>query len=253
MTDYNNALDYSSQWLDIIRQENFPEETQAKWIIEQSTQNFAEHFNRGWLEYRKSVTEAGDWASVEWSGSGSAFIDVMGRKYIDWLGGFGMMDLGWCHPEVVEAVIAQVKRSPMPSQELIDPLRGVLAKLMAEITPKPRPKPFSIPRQPMPEQPPSVRVKNFNEVPYGFNADPAGHSPRPADPGPVSQPGSVELGPDGAASLPSAAQRVLMSVRVPTKMWSAVRAHSSRGDEASSSLGLGGDPHQQNAKHHGNE
>jgi len=25
--------------------------------------NFAEHFNRGWLEYRKSVTEAGDWAA----------------------------------------------------------------------------------------------------------------------------------------------------------------------------------------------
>jgi putrescine aminotransferase len=135
MTDYNNALAYSSQWLDIIKQENFPEETQARWIIDQSTQNFAEHFNRGWLEYRKSVTEAGDWASVEWSGNGSAFTDVMGRKYIDWLGGYGMMDLGWCHPEVVEAVIAQVKRSPMPSQELIDPLRGVLAKLMSEITP----------------------------------------------------------------------------------------------------------------------
>ena len=135
MSDYNTALAYSTQWLDIIRQENFPEETQAKWIIEQSTQNFAEHFNRGWLEYRKSVTEAGDWASVEWSGNGSMFIDVMGRKYIDWLGGYGMMDLGWCHPEVVEAVIAQAKRSPMPSQELIDPLRGALAKLMAEITP----------------------------------------------------------------------------------------------------------------------
>ena len=135
MTDYNNALSYSSQWLDIIKQENFPEETQARWIIEQSTRNFAEHFNRGWLEYRKSVTEAGDWAAVEWSGNGSAFTDVMGRKYIDWLGGYGMLDLGWCHPEVVEAVIAQVKRSPMPSQELIDPLRGVMAKLMAEITP----------------------------------------------------------------------------------------------------------------------
>ena len=32
-------------------------------------------------------------------------------------------------------MIAQVKRSPMPSQELIDPLRVVLAKLMSEITP----------------------------------------------------------------------------------------------------------------------
>jgi acetylornithine/succinyldiaminopimelate/putrescine aminotransferase len=133
--NFDTAISYSSQWLDIIKQETFPEESQAKWIIEESKTNFAEHFNRGWLEYRKSVTEAGDWASVEWSGKGSTFTDVMGRKYIDWLGGFGMMDLGWCHPEIVEAVIAQVKRSPMPSQELIDPLRGVLAKLMAEITP----------------------------------------------------------------------------------------------------------------------
>jgi glutamate synthase (NADPH/NADH) small chain len=42
---------------------------------------------------------------------------------------------------------------------------------MAEITPKPRPKPFSIPRQPMPEQPPQVRVNNFREVPYGLTPD----------------------------------------------------------------------------------
>jgi len=133
--NYTNALNYSSTWLDIIKQENFPAQEQAKWIIEESKNNFAEHFNRGWLEYRKSVTEAGDWASVEWSGKGSTVTDVMGRKYIDWLGGFGMFDLGWKHPEVVEAVTAQLHRSPMPSQELIDPLRGVLAKLMAEITP----------------------------------------------------------------------------------------------------------------------
>ena len=133
--NYDNALSYSNQWLDIIKQGNFPEEAQAKWIINESKNNFAEHFNRNWLEYRKSVTEAGDWASVEWSGMGASFTDVMGRKFIDWLGGFGMFDLGWCHPDVVEAVTAQVKRSPMPSQELIDPLRGVLAKLMAEITP----------------------------------------------------------------------------------------------------------------------
>ena len=46
-----------------------------------------------------------------------------------------MMDLGWGHPEIVEAVAAQLKRTPMPSQELVDPLRGVLANLMAQITP----------------------------------------------------------------------------------------------------------------------
>ena len=59
MTDnYDHALDYSNRWLEIIRQDGFPEEEQAKWIIEELKHNFAEHFNRGWLEYRKSVTEA---------------------------------------------------------------------------------------------------------------------------------------------------------------------------------------------------
>jgi len=98
-------------------------------------ENFAEHFNKGWLDYRKSVTEAGDWAVTEWTGSGAIFRDVLGREYIDCLGGYGLLDLGWSHPEVVQTVKAQLNRTPMPSQELIDPLRGVLARLMALITP----------------------------------------------------------------------------------------------------------------------
>jgi len=133
--DFGGALDYSSRWLDMIRRTEFPSIEEAHQIIEESKQNFAEYYNRNWLEYRKSVTEAGDWAAVEWTGSGAVFQDVLGREYLDFLGGYGMMDLGWSHPEVVAAVRAQLERTPMPSQELIDPLRGVLARLMAEITP----------------------------------------------------------------------------------------------------------------------
>src|SRR5512140_764592 len=133
--NYEDALDYSNQWLQIIKQAGFPAEQQAKWIIEESKHNFAEHFNRNWLDYRKAVTEAGDWAAVEWTGSGPIFRDVLGREYLDCLGGYGMMDLGWGHPEIVEAVRAQLGRTPMPSQELIDPLRGVLARLLCTITP----------------------------------------------------------------------------------------------------------------------
>jgi len=132
---YENALTYARQWLEIIKQTERPNQEQAEWIIHESLHNFGEHFNRGWLDYRKSVTQAGQWAAVEWTGRGATFEDVLGRKYIDFLGGFGMMDLGWSHPEVVAAVQAQLLRTPMPSQELIDPLRGVLARLLAEITP----------------------------------------------------------------------------------------------------------------------
>ena len=42
---------------------------------------------------------------------------------------------------------------------------------MADAKPTPRPKPFSIPRQPMPEQPPEVRRSNFREVPFGLTPD----------------------------------------------------------------------------------
>jgi putrescine aminotransferase len=133
--DYEDALDYSSRWLDLIQKVESPTVEEAHTIIDESKYNFAEHYNRNWLEYRKSVTEAGDWAAVEWTGSGALFQDVLGREYLDFLGGFGMMDLGWSHPDVVATVKAQLNRSPMPSQELIDPLRGVLAKLLATITP----------------------------------------------------------------------------------------------------------------------
>jgi putrescine aminotransferase len=130
-----DALDYSERWMEIIHKPQVPLELGRK-IIEESKYNFAEYFNKGWLEYRKSVTEAGDWAATEWSGSGAVFQDVLGREFLDCLGGYGMLDLGWSHPEVVAAVRDQLTlRTAMPSQELVDPLRGVLAKLMALITP----------------------------------------------------------------------------------------------------------------------
>src|SRR5512136_2310774 len=128
------ALAYSQRWIDIIRNPVVSEE-EGKRIIEESKTNFAEHYNRGWLEYRKSVTEAGDWAATEWTGSGAIFRDVLGREFIDCLGGYGLLDLGWAHPEVIDNVRHQLGKTPMPSQELIDPLRGVLARLIAQITP----------------------------------------------------------------------------------------------------------------------
>jgi putrescine aminotransferase len=125
---------YAAKWLATLAEPTIGED-QAKAVIEEAKTNFAQYFNAGWLEYRKSVTEAGDWAATEWTGRGAIFQDLLGRQFIDCLGGYGMMNLGWGHPEVVAAVRAQLERTPMPSQELIDPLRGVLGRLMAQITP----------------------------------------------------------------------------------------------------------------------
>jgi putrescine aminotransferase len=128
------ALNDSQRYLDIVQKQQLGK-SETEWLIETTVNNFAQYYNSGFIEYRKSVAEAGDYAAVEWTGRGATFRDVLGREYIDCLGGFGLFNLGWAHPKVVGAVQAQLQKSPLPTQELLDPLRGMLAHLLAEITP----------------------------------------------------------------------------------------------------------------------
>ena len=128
------ALNDSTRYLDIVQKQQL-EKSEAQWLIETTVSNFARYYNSGFIEYRKSVAEAGDFAAVEWTGRGATFRDALGREFIDCLGGFGLFNLGWAHPTVVGAVQAQLEKSPLPTQELLDPLRGMLAHLLAEITP----------------------------------------------------------------------------------------------------------------------
>lgn len=104
-------------------------------LIRHTLENFEDFYNRGFLTYRKSVAEAKDFAALEWSGHGSMMRDLLGREYIDCLGGYGIYNMGICHPKIVEAVKAQVARMPLSSQELLDPLRGALAELIGELAP----------------------------------------------------------------------------------------------------------------------
>src|SRR5439155_4322788 len=104
-------------------------------IITHTLENFDDYFNRGFLHYRKSVAEAEDFAAIEWTGQGSIIEDIMGRKFIDCLGGFGVYNMGIRHPKIIAAVKAQLERMPLSSQELLDPLRGFLAELLGELAP----------------------------------------------------------------------------------------------------------------------
>ncbi len=106
-----------------------------RWVAETTYQNFANHINKGFLEYRKSVTETNDFALTDWYGEGSILRDVLGREYIDMLGGFGLYSPGIRHPKIVAAAKAQLDRNPQYSQEMLDPLRAHLAKVIAKLTP----------------------------------------------------------------------------------------------------------------------
>lgn len=104
-----------------------------KAIHDDSIVNFNENVNPGWLEYRKSVST--DSAFVEWEDDNEVFRDLDGTEFIDCLGGFGIFACGHGNPEIRKTVQAQLNRYSLHSQELVDPLRGYLAKILAMITP----------------------------------------------------------------------------------------------------------------------
>lgn len=134
-TKYADVYEYTNKVLGLIEKEDVtPEE--AAWITKETVNNFRDHVNPGFLTYRKSVTKDGQFAAVEWKDSGSdCFTDVNGKEYIDCLGGFGIYNVGHSNPKVLKAVMNQMKRQPLHSQDLLDPLRAILAKILADLTP----------------------------------------------------------------------------------------------------------------------
>jgi putrescine aminotransferase len=129
------VYDYTQTVLDLIDARQITPDD-AKWITQETVESFRNHVNPGFLEYRKATNVDGAEAVVEWSDAGpNSYRDVTGREYIDCLGGFGIFNVGHRHPKVVKAVTDQLRRQPLHSQDLLDPLRAMLAKTLSMLTP----------------------------------------------------------------------------------------------------------------------
>lgn len=117
------------------RAKDIPDGTKKEMVTE-TIRNFDQYVSPGWLQYRKSVSSESDgYAVLEWEDGGAYFYGLCGEKFLDCLGGFGIFTAGHSEPEIVDVVKAQLDRQGLHSQELLDPLRGYLAKAMAEVTP----------------------------------------------------------------------------------------------------------------------
>lgn len=111
-----------------------PEE--KKQMVEETLHYFDHYVSPGWLKYRKSVSSDSEGGAVlEWQDEGAYCYGLNGEKFIDCLGGFGIYTCGHRNPEILEVVKAQLDHQALHSQELLDPLRGYLAKAVADITP----------------------------------------------------------------------------------------------------------------------
>ncbi|MDU6925250.1 putrescine aminotransferase [Franconibacter helveticus] len=130
-----SALACTAHALNLIEKQTLSHE-EMKTLNREVHDYFQQHVNPGFLEYRKSVTAGGDYGAVEWQAGGlNTLVDTQGQEFLDCLGGFGIFNVGHRNPTVVSAVQAQLAKQPLHSQELLDPLRAMLAKTLATLTP----------------------------------------------------------------------------------------------------------------------
>ena len=100
-SDKQAALQEATRVLQYILKDELTEDDKNQ-IVKDSIDNFNEHVNPGWLNYRKSVST--DATFVEWEDSQETFKDTHGKEFIDCLGGFGIYTAGHRNPEIVAAV-----------------------------------------------------------------------------------------------------------------------------------------------------
>jgi putrescine aminotransferase len=130
----DEVLAHTRRYLELIAGREMPKKDKEAFIAE-TVESYERYLNRGFIGYRKSVTEAGQFAALEWKGQGSTLWDLLGREYIDCLGGYGIFGAGINHPTVMKAVTDQMRRMALNSQELLEPWRAALGKVLAGVTP----------------------------------------------------------------------------------------------------------------------
>jgi putrescine aminotransferase len=128
------VLQHTHRYLELVAGREMSTEEKKAFITE-TVDSYERYSNRGFISYRKAVTQAGQFAALEWSGQGAILHDLLGREYIDCLGGYGIFSAGINHPKIVKAVTDQLGRMALNSQELLEPWRAALAKVLAEVTP----------------------------------------------------------------------------------------------------------------------
>ena len=100
-------------------------------LTEECFDSFDQYSNR----WPKPIREWESGQIVEWEGEGAFIRDINGRTFIDCLGGYGVFTLGHRHPDVINAVKAQLDRLALHSQKLLNPVAYEAAKRLASISP----------------------------------------------------------------------------------------------------------------------
>jgi acetylornithine/succinyldiaminopimelate/putrescine aminotransferase/predicted amino acid dehydrogenase len=109
-----------------------PSSFSVRALADRAARRFARHINPVLL----GVAGKGGLVKTFVRGQGMKLWDADGRSYLDFVGGFGAMNLGHNHPAVARAVAAALEQqAPGFAQAGVNPLAAAQAEQLVEVTP----------------------------------------------------------------------------------------------------------------------
>ncbi|MHB8840302.1 MAG: aminotransferase class III-fold pyridoxal phosphate-dependent enzyme, partial [Candidatus Aquicultor sp.] len=106
-------------------------EAEAEQIIEETLEKYEKYVNPGFARLMRFLG-----TTVEVKTEGPYMYDIKGHKYVDFLSGHGVYNLGYCHPKVVKAVEEQLKMIAQTSaRTIMNKPMADLCERLAKITP----------------------------------------------------------------------------------------------------------------------
>lgn len=106
----------------------FPDDPEGLTLA--TIEKYRRHFGEGLA----NILQFGGYG-VEWSAEGSLIYDAQGKEYIDCVGIYGVMALGHCRPEVVQAAVEQMQRLPLSTRNFFSDISANLAAELSAVTP----------------------------------------------------------------------------------------------------------------------
>ncbi|MBE0446946.1 MAG: aspartate aminotransferase family protein [Actinobacteria bacterium] len=100
-------------------------------LIEETLEKYERYVNPGFTRFMRLLG-----TTLEVKTEGTYMYDVYGKKYLDFLGGHGVYNLGYAHPKVVQVVKDQLDKIPQTSSRLmLNKPMADLCERLARITP----------------------------------------------------------------------------------------------------------------------
>ncbi|MDE2126327.1 MAG: aminotransferase class III-fold pyridoxal phosphate-dependent enzyme [Armatimonadetes bacterium] len=115
----------------VVQTESDTVTAEARSSAESVIDLYKAHINPGLAR----LLQFGGFDDLEVSASGCHVMTASGRRYLDFLGGFGVFSLGHRHPAVVQAVHAQLDRMPLSTRTFFQEPQARLAERLADVAP----------------------------------------------------------------------------------------------------------------------